>query len=237
MVKTIQMEKSKLINRLLWMPLGFIKGILELSNDKARDFQNTKRFPNSIFRKNVCISEGSSIGKNVLLHENVTVNHSSIGDYSYINNNSLIQNTTIGSYCSISHGVKMGLGAHPIHKFSTSPIFYKKNNGMKVKVIEKDSDFVEYKPITIGNDVWIGANALIMDGVTIADGAIIAAGSVVTKNIDAYSIVGGVPAKHIKYRFNENKIKQLLETKWWLKEPQDVLKIKESLEKIVNLSS
>lgn len=69
--------------------------------------------------------------------------------------------------------------------------------------------------IIIGNDVWIGTNAIILSGVTIGHGAIIAAGAVVTKDVPSYAIVGGNPAKIIKFRFNEAKIKELIEIKWW----------------------
>lgn len=69
--------------------------------------------------------------------------------------------------------------------------------------------------IIIGNDVWIGAKSTIMSGVKIGDGAIVAAGALVTKDVEPYSIVGGNPAKHLKYRFDEEDIKGLLEIKWW----------------------
>lgn len=70
-------------------------------------------------------------------------------------------------------------------------------------------------PINIGNDVWIGYGAVILRGVSIGDGAIVGAGAVVTKDVDPYTIVGGVPAKTIRKRFNEKIIRQLLKIKWW----------------------
>lgn len=79
-----------------------------------------------------------------------------------------------------------------------------------------ENDIVKYKGDTvIGNDVWIGEKSIILPGVEIGDGAIIAAGSVVTKNVEPYSIVGGIPAKLIKYRFNKDTIKKLISIKWW----------------------
>jgi hypothetical protein len=69
--------------------------------------------------------------------------------------------------------------------------------------------------IIIGNDVWIGAKSTIMSGVKIGHGAIVAAGAVVTKDVQPYSVVGGNPAKHIKFRFDEKQIEKLLEISWW----------------------
>lgn len=137
-----------------------------------------------------------------------------LGDYSYIAKNSNISNTTIGKFCSIGPNVCCGLGKHPTNGISTSPMFYstKCQNGTTLCTEDK---YEECQPIIIGNDVFIGANVTILDGVTIADGAIIGAGAVVTNNIPPYAIAVGVPAKIIKYRFSPEKIKDLLNSKWW----------------------
>lgn len=76
-------------------------------------------------------------------------------------------------------------------------------------------DLKEHNEVKIGNDVWIGTRAMILDGITIGDGAVIGAGAVVTKNVPPYAIVGGVPAKIIKYRFSQDKINELLASQWW----------------------
>ena len=81
-----------------------------------------------------------------------------------------------------------------------------------------ESYFEETEQIVIGNDVWIGANAIVLDGVTIGDGAIISAGAIVNKNIPPFSIYGGVPAKFIRFRFEENEIDFLKNLKWWDKD-------------------
>ena len=97
----------------------------------------------------------------------------------------------------------------------------------------KERRFEEFKAqIEIGNDVWIGDSAIIMDGVKIGDGSIIAAGAVVTKDVPPYAIVGGVPAKIIRYRFDEDDINFLLELSWWEK---DKKWIKENAEKFSDI--
>ncbi len=89
-------------------------------------------------------------------------------------------------------------------------------------------------PIEIGNDVWIGDGAIILSGVKVGDGAIIGAGSVVTQNVEPFSIVAGVPARHIKYRFPENVREILLKLRWWELEPDDLKKIKSLFEDIIS---
>ena len=138
------------------------------------------------------------------------------GHHSYISRDSEINNfeTTVGNYCSIAVGVRIGLTQHHIKYFSTSPELYNFQNSE-----DENLD----KPCKIGNDVWIGVNALIMEGLTIGDGAVIGAGAVVTKDVPPYAVVGGIPAKVIKYRFDEDVIKELLEIKWW-DLPEDKIK-------------
>jgi len=94
-------------------------------------------------------------------------------------------------------------------------LFYRKRNTFNIQIVDNDLKFDEYQPITIGNDVWIGSRAIILDGVCIGDGSIIAANSVVTKNVEPYCIVGGVPAKVIKNRFKDEEICDFKNLKWW----------------------
>jgi acetyltransferase-like isoleucine patch superfamily enzyme len=148
----------------------------------------------------------------------VTLDKVKLGDFTYFAGDSLIGNTDFGNFCSVAPGVMCGLGIHPSRKFvSTHPTFFSSLKQAGITFSEK-SHFAESKKTTIGHDVWIGAGAIILDGVTIADGAIIGAGAVVTKNVPAYAIVGGVPAKLIRYRFSAEQIKYLSRFRWWDKE-------------------
>jgi len=118
----------------------------------------------------------------------------------------------IGKFCSIASGVKfiMNGGNHDPKLISTYP-FPTFDNGW-----EKRNLGTVYKgDIEIGNDVWMGFEALIMSGITIGDGAVIGARAVVTRNVDPYAIVGGNPAEKIRKRFDDKTIKDLLEIKWW----------------------
>lgn len=136
-----------------------------------------------------------------------------IGDYCFIGKNTFIDNCTeIGSFCSISFDVKIGLVNHALDHISTSPFFYKKE-----KKWVSESTYIERKgkEVKIGHDVLISANAIILEGVKIGTGAVIAAGAVVIKDVPPYAIVGGVPAKIIRYRFDEDLRKNLLESEWW----------------------
>jgi len=136
-----------------------------------------------------------------------------------------IINAKIGRYCSIGHRVTVLTGTHPAHKFvSTSPVFYslEKQNGTSYTKIQRFdekrfSDKANKFGITLGNDVWIGFGATFMGGVTIGDGAIVGANTLVLKDVPAYSIVAGNPAKQIGTRFDEDNIKWLCKLKWWNK--------------------
>jgi len=206
-----------------------------------RNRQNSKK--GLLIRgENVFADERCKFEKTVSARSNVNFSNCQIGRFSYFNGVNTIENCKMGRYCSISYGVHIGLAPHPLKKLvSTHPFFFTPN--------EKDDEFSRYcyadkkyfnyeVATEVGNDVWIGANALIKAGIKIGDGAVIGAGSVVTKDIEPYAVVAGVPAKLLYYRFSEPEVKFLLNFKWWeksedwLKENwKDMLDIKKFIEK------
>lgn len=155
-----------------------------------------------------------NIHKTAKINSGATIVNSSIGRYTYTCYDDEIVNCEIGQFCSISDEVVIGGAEHPMSWVSTSPVFQNvKHSGPKRKFSE--FDFEGIKRTVIGNDVWIGRRAIIKAGVTVGDGAVIGSGSVVTKAIPPYAIVGGVPAKILKYRFDDETIKELLQSEWW----------------------
>jgi acetyltransferase-like isoleucine patch superfamily enzyme len=120
----------------------------------------------------------------------------------------------IGAFCSIGHdAIVGGLGTHPIKYISTHPAFY--SDSKQAGITFNSIQFTEMKTTIIGNDVWIGARSMILDGVNIGDGAIVAAGAIVTSDIPPYAIVKGIPAKVTGYRFSDPIIQELESWQWW----------------------
>ncbi len=157
------------------------------------------------------------LGEHVAILSGAILNNVNIADFSYISNDSIISNVDIGKFCSISSNVKIGLGPHPSRTFvSTYPAFYSNENLGCPTSFRENKIFDDAAPKTIlANDVWLGANVIIPGGIQIATGTIVAAGSVVVKDVPPYAVVGGNPARIIRYRFSEEQIQALLASEWW----------------------
>lgn len=142
-----------------------------------------------------------------------------VGRNTYIGANNIIFHpaSTIGAFCSISWNVAIGVSFHPQQWLSTHIFQY----GIRPELYDirvppdKIIPFTAMLPVTVGNDVWIGCNVTILDDLVIGNGSIIGANSVVTKNVPDYAVVGGNPAKIIKYRFPEPIIERLQRVQWW----------------------
>lgn len=175
-----------------------------------------------ISKKKIIVSLSSKIKNLRLLEEYVKIGaHSylngSIGKYSYIGNNCRITGN-IGRFCSISNNVITVEGTHPMDRVSTSPMFFSIQKQCGTTFVSENSfneEISNEKLTTIGNDVWIGENVVIKGGVTIGNGAVIAMGAVVTKDVDPFSVVAGVPAREIKKRFDDEIIKIIQNSQWW----------------------
>lgn len=150
-----------------------------------------------------------------IIHKYSRLRDVEIGRFSYVNRDSQVYSAEIGNFVCIGPGVIIGPGEHPTSGYiSSHPMFYSLNNH-GFPVLADKQEFEEFPVTKIGNDVWIGARAILKSGIRVGDGAIIAAGAVVTKDVEPYSVVGGVPAKHIRYRFEPNEIKLIRNSQWW----------------------
>lgn len=146
---------------------------------------------------------------------------SSFDRYSYCGCDCQIASTEIGEFCSIGDRVYIGAAEHPMDWVSMSPVFEDTNHSGPDKRFAR-LELPPIKTTLIGSDVWIGYGAIVKQGVKIGHGAVIGSGAVVTKDVPPYAVVGGVPARIIKYRFDDETIALLLETKWWEMNDKDI---------------
>tara|TARA_B110000238_G_C16019735_1_gene392660 strand:- start:206 stop:847 length:642 start_codon:yes stop_codon:yes gene_type:complete len=163
---------------------------------------------------NTKISLNTKLSLGVKIYEGCKIGSCSIGRHTYFSVNCDFTYTEIGSFCSVGPYVICGLGIHPTDFVSTYPGFYIKKPSVSYW-FGSNHNVIEQKTTKIESDVWIGARVTIISGVHIGVGSILAAGSVITKDVPPYAIVGGVPAKVIKYRFSQEMIGKLLASKWW----------------------
>lgn len=156
------------------------------------------------------------LGRHVAIGERVVLREVTVGDYSYFERHGEAIYTRIGKFCSIAANVRINALEHPMERVTTHKVTYRPNEYFKF--LGLDQEFRARRrgrPVTIGNDVWIGHGAVVMPGVTIGDGAAVGANAVVTRDVAPYEIVAGVPARPLRMRFAPEIATRLVALAWW----------------------
>jgi phosphonate metabolism protein (transferase hexapeptide repeat family) len=170
----------------------------------------TPRVHSSSILRDCVLGHFTDVAERCLLAE------TKLGDYSYIERHVEVIYSDIGKFCAIAADVRINALSHPTDRISQHKITYRPNEYFLFAKVDKD--FREARKearVIIGHDVWIGHGAIIMPGILVGHGAVIAAGAVVTKDVEPYSIVAGVPAKRIKWRFKKSTRTKIINLMWW----------------------
>ena len=201
--------KSKLLHSLkIWLANPLVRYYFFLFANFRNTYGDSVKIASGAYLRNTILASNIEIGPNTRL-VNIT-----IGSNSYVSSDSILANANIGHFCSIGPQVLIAPGQHPSNMISTHPAFYSTRHAWSAKHIKKQL-VTENSLVIIGADVWIGARAIILDGIQIGTGAIIGAGAIVTKDIPPYAVAVGNPARVIRKRFSEEQIAKLLISKWW----------------------
>ncbi|WAM33483.1 DapH/DapD/GlmU-related protein [Caldicellulosiruptor morganii] len=183
---------------------------------KNKNYNNLPRLTPTPFIHETCEIEESEIGSWVYLGPRTKVIKSSIGDFSYTASDVEIIYAEIGKFCSIASHVRINPVNHPTWRVTQHHITYRKE--MYGVAENDDEDFFNWRmknKVIIEHDVWIGHGAIILPGVKVGIGAVIGAGAVVTKDVEPYSVVVGVPGKKIKERFPKEIAEKIIKSSWW----------------------
>ncbi|MDH7788239.1 phosphonate metabolism protein (transferase hexapeptide repeat family) [Ochrobactrum sp. 19YEA23] len=182
-----------------------------MANSDDLRFQNSEpRIHSTAQLKSSKLGRYADIGERVILRDVM------VGDFTYFERNGEGIYAEIGKFCSIAANVRINALEHPMERLTTHKLSYRPNEYFRYLGV--DGEFRarrQAKRVVIGNDVWIGHGAVITPGVTVGHGAVIGANAVVTKDVAPYTVVGGVPAKLIRKRFDDAIIERLLKLNWW----------------------
>jgi phosphonate metabolism protein (transferase hexapeptide repeat family) len=182
-----------------------------MANSDDLRFQNSEpRIHSTAQLKSSKLGRYADIGERVILRDVM------VGDFTYFERNGEGIYAEIGKYCSIAANVRINALEHPMERLTTHKLSYRPNEYFRYLGV--DGEFRarrQAKRVVIGNDVWIGHGAVITPGVTVGHGAVIGANAVVTRDVAPYTVVGGVPAKLIRKRFDDAIIERLLKLNWW----------------------
>jgi acetyltransferase-like isoleucine patch superfamily enzyme len=188
-----------MLSRIIWILIG--RHFLKLK---------VKEFSASV----LSFVTNSTFAGNNKLNGRTIIRDSKLGRHTYVNT-AIISNVEVGAFCSIgANSMIGGLGRHPVNRISTHPCFYS-NGRQSGRFFYHDKTFLETERAYVGNDVWIGANVIVMDGVRIGNGVVIGAGAVITKDVPDYAIIVGVPGKILKMRFSKEEVRMLNTICWW----------------------
>jgi phosphonate metabolism protein (transferase hexapeptide repeat family) len=177
----------------------------------------TPRVHSSSVLRDTVLGQFTDVAERVILAE------CDVGDFTYIERHVEAIYTTIGKFCAVAAGARLNALSHPMERISQHKITYRPNEYFVYAKVDKA--FREKRQnarVVIGHDVWMGHGAIVMPGLSIGHGAVIAAGAVVTKSIEPYAVVAGVPAKRIKWRFEKSIRERIVQLAWW-DWPQDKL--------------
>jgi phosphonate metabolism protein (transferase hexapeptide repeat family) len=182
-----------------------------MANSDDLRFQNSEpRIHSTAQLKSSKLGRYADIGERVILRDVM------VGDFTYFERNGEGIYAEIGKFCSIAANVRINALEHPMERLTTHKLSYRPNEYFRYLGV--DGEFRarrQAKRVVIGNDVWIGHGAVITPGVTVGHGAVIGANAVVTRDVAPYTVVGGVPAKLIRKRFDDAIIERLLKLNWW----------------------